>query len=262
MFQRITLLLVLLACCAPNSWSKNSFLVAPGRVDFDLNRPTTQSFIITNNGDGPIRLSIEPIYLAIDSKSMAAGEHLKPETAALEDLTQYVKVSPRRLSLNPGQRRDIRISLRPPANITDGDYRTHLLVSMMEVARTIKNDVNDENAVGMELNIKMETAVAVYGHKGERQPKLDVGCNIEDASKQLNLSIVNPSVWRFDGFIQVFKSNGPTDKPLYENRLISLRESKKSMLTRLKPTDKGPFLIRTLNFEDRKEIGSSTCTLP
>lgn len=260
MFLRISLLLLIFTCFIPNTWSKNSFLVAPGRVDFDLKRPTTQSFIITNNGDGPIRLTIEPIYLEIDSKSMSAGEHLKPETAKLEDLTNSIRVSPRRLSLSPGQRRDIRISLRPSAELTEGDYRTHLLVKMMEVARTIDSGSEDEGSLGMKLNIKMETAVAIYGHKGDRKPSLNASCDINN--NNLNVTVVNPSVWRFDGFIQVFKSNGPTDTPLYENRLISLRESKKQHLTDFTPTDKGPFLIRFLDFKEREEINSINCRLP
>ncbi|OUS04023.1 hypothetical protein A9Q81_06295 [Gammaproteobacteria bacterium 42_54_T18] len=254
--------LIILLMCFINqpSFAKNSFLVAPGRVDFDISKPTTQSFIITNNGDGNIRLSIKPIYIPIDSKSLAAGSHIKPETAKNEDITQFVRVAPRTLSLKPGQRRDIRISIRPPSSLSEGDYRTHLLVSMLETAQVIKGGESGADSLGMQLNIKMETAVAIYGRKGERNPELTVSCTRDQVTEKLVLNIVNSSLWRFDGFIRAYNPNNP-EKSIYENRLVSLRESKKSQNTNIIPSSNEDFLVRWSNFETNTEVGSSTCKI-
>lgn len=234
--------------------ARNSFLVAPGRVDFDLNRPQTQSFIITNNGDGKIRLTITPIYFPIDDKSLAAGKHINSETAKIEDITSAVRVAPKTLSLRPGQRRDIRISVRPPKDLAEGDYRTHLLVSMKEIAKSFKGNTESENSVGMQLNLKMETAVAIYGRVGERDPKLEISCNKGD---QQSFKVLNKSPWRFDGVIQFYPENSAT--ATYEDRVVSLRESENTF--RIKTPLKGNYMVRWIDFKTQSEVGSTTCTL-
>lgn len=251
---------VLCLCLAEPALAKNSFLVAPGRVDFDLSRPSTQSFIITNNGDGKIRLNIEPIYFEIDSQSLAAGVHLKPETAKLENITPYIRVSPRTLSLAAGQRRDIRISLRPPKDLVLGDYRSHLLVKMLETARVIKSKkAAGENAVGMQLNIKMETAVAIYGHLGERDPKLSISCGLNPDNNQFSLVVENTSPWRFDGMVSVFNAKSNNASPLHQERFVSLRESRRKISTSWKPKGRGPYLLKWGIGDAGESMGSSTC---
>jgi len=260
MYRFISCLLILTSILYSQAWARNSFLVAPGRIDFNLTRPNTQSFIITNNGDDSIRISIEPLYLEIDSKSLAAGTHLNDEVAAKENLSSYLRVAPKRLSLKPGQRRDVRISLRPPPNLEEGDYRTHLLVRMLDTAHTLKSEADGEQSVGMELQIKMETAVAIYGHKGKKDPKLEISCGLDDETKYFELDIVNPSVWRFDGFIEV--TTDSSTEPVFKDRLISLRESRKTLGSRWQPSTKGPFNIRLLDFESETEVSTSSCSIP
>ncbi len=243
----------------PTALAKNSFLVAPGRVDFDLSRPKTQSFIITNNGDERIRLKIEPIYFEIDSKSLGAGTHLKPDTAQLENLTPYVRVSPKSLSLAPNQRRDIRISIRTPQDLPEGDYRSHLLVSMMETARVVgtEADPDDPNSVGMELSLKMETAVAIYGHKGKRAGSVNIDCVAGEDG--LSIKLTNPTVWRLDGKASVFAANN-LQNALATSFFVSLRESEKIIETELPTATGSNYEIKVDNSETEQSITSKGCS--
>lgn len=205
--------------------AKNSFLVAPGLVEFDLTKPTTQSFIITNDGDEPIRLTINPIYFDIGDPSLNMGKHINDETRDIEDITKSVRISPKRLSLNPGQRRDIRVSIRPDKSLTDGDYRTHILVQMLETAQVIQTAATDDsNGVGMEIAVKMETAVAIYGKKGESIPEVEFQCTANPDSGSLMLRTVNNTDWRFDGQVQLVNSN-QGNTPIFDGRVVSLRGS-------------------------------------
>ena len=244
---------------APHSSAKNSFLVAPGRVEFDLTRPKTQSFIITNNGDDSIRLSINPTYFAVDSDSLGIGHPLSEETKTIEDLTPYILVSPPRLSLKPGQRLDIRISLRPPNTLTEGSYRAHLLVSMMEVAETVTNEeiAADGNSLGMHLSIKMETAVAIYGNKGEGNPDLKFNCLADPESGKLSYEIINESPWRFDGWVRVYDSAN-SSTAINEDRLIIMRESRRSITSEWKPS-MNPLFLRWSDLKTEEQIGSASC---
>lgn len=204
--------------------AKNSFLVAPGIVEFDLKKPITQSFIITNDGDDTIRLKITPTYFEIDDHTFSLGKHLNEETKKIEDLTGFMRVSPKRLSLKPGQRRDIRVSIRPGKNLSDGDYRSHLLVQMLEVARVISSGVADGSSMGMNISVKMETAIAIYGSKGQGKPSLEFFCRQKPDDNKFELQIVNPSDWRFDGQVTLTENN----QAVFDHRLVSLRGSKKN----------------------------------
>lgn len=209
--------------------AKNSFLVAPGLVEFDLTKPTTQSFIITNDGDEPIRLTINPIYFDIGDPSLNMGKHLSDQTRDVEDITKSVRISPKRLSLNPGQRRDIRVSIRPDKSLEDGDYRTHILVQMLETAQVIQTAATeDTNGVGMEIAVKMETAVAIYGKKGESKPEVEFQCTANIDSGSLTLRTVNSTQWRFDGQVQLINSNQGTT-PIFDGRVVSLRGSSRDI---------------------------------
>ena len=252
-------IIILWVMIAPVVFAKNSFLVAPGRVDFDLSRPVTQSFIITNNGDGRIRLSIEPVYFAIDSRSLAAGEPLDKVHPEKDDLRPYIRVSPRALSLKPGQRRDIRISIRPPADLAQGDYRAHLLVRMLETAVTQEMQTGPEGSIGMKIDIKMETAVAVYGHVGERQAQFDVACSRNDDGEML-FDITNPSRWRFEGWFNVFNGSNDQGLPLTRFYVNSLRESRRTVNSKWKPDRTGAFQVRWTDKSGEKS-GQFICGL-
>ncbi|ROS02028.1 hypothetical protein EDC56_2478 [Sinobacterium caligoides] len=204
--------------------AKNSFLVAPAIINFDMDEPLTQSFIITNDGDEPIRLNIKPVYYPIDSNSLRLGSHLDAETVTIEDITSSIRLSPKRLSLKPGQRRDIRVSIRPKKDQAEGTYRSHILVQMLETAQVIQTVAEGGSSVDMRLSMKMETAVAVYGNKGEGQPLLNFSCRQQEDSDQLLLEVTNSSVWRFDGDITLVTKAQPGEA-LYEDRLVSMRGS-------------------------------------
>ncbi|MDH5527089.1 MAG: hypothetical protein OEY97_07250 [Nitrospirota bacterium] len=241
----------------------NSFLVAPGRVDMDLTRPRTQVFILTNNGDGAIRLTIEPIYFEVDSASLRAGEPLDAAASVQDDMTPWLRVSPRTVSLQPGERRNIRASVRPPADLPDGEYRAHLLVRMLEPARNMGPTGGDE-ALTMRLTLKMETAVAIYGHRGRRDGQITFGCHI-GAGGELELVGVNRSIWRYEGTVRAYPPGtdltaAPDSRPLFEQPVLLYRESRKATpVIGLKPPP-GPLLLQWQAGPMGGQSGNTICT--
>ncbi len=257
----ITLLnCLLLLVFSTSVFAKNSFLIAPGRIDFDLSKPNTQSFILTNNGDGTIRLKIEPTYFAIDDKALSAGIPLTPDAKVNDDLRPYMRISPRVLSLKPGQRRDIRLSVRPKPGMPDGDYRAHLLVKMMEVAQTFttQQESKDNDALGMKVDIKLQTAAAVYGHHGNRQAELSMKCSKSEKG-ELIIDVTNPSIWRFEGALKVFFATADvSSEPLYTKFFNSIRESQLTLKTDWKVPSESVKLHWIDNF-DGAVSGQASC---
>lgn len=240
----------------------NSFLVAPGRIDLDLERPQTRSFIVTNTGDGPIRVTVEPVYFPVDDSSLQGGVPLKPETAGQDSLTPFLRVSPRTLSLKPGERRDVRFSIRNPADLPPGDYRVHLLMRMLETAVTLGNDqirIEGDRGIAMQLHIKMETAVAIYGHKGARHGEVAVACRrAEDGT--LRLEVTNATPWRYEGRAGVFAAGAAPDAaPLNAFPFNSLRESRRTVPTRWQPPAGTALEVRWEATQTAGPPGSAAC---
>jgi hypothetical protein len=241
--------------------AKNNFAVAPTRVFIDLSKPKTESFILLNNGDETIRIETTPIYFPVDSKEMNNGKAINPKTAVNDDLSSYIRVSPRLISIQPGEQRAVRISVRPPEGLKEGEYRAHILFHMVEVAQTINQKLNAQNkSIGMQLSFKLETAVSVIGKIGNGPPKINSDCSINKNVK-MTIEVANTAPWRFDGWLRIYKKNNE-DTPLQNEKLFLLRESSRQLTYSwdfLKETNE--VVLKWFNNDETNEILKTECIL-
>lgn len=252
----ITILLFCLS--ASTALAEANFSVAPGVVHFDLTRPRTQSFLITNVGDERIRLLIKPIYFAVNSKSLNAGEPLEITDGFQDNLSKFTLVSPRILSLKPGDRRKVRVSIRPRRNLIPGDYRSHLLISAIGRKQIARGGNSGSGGLKINLTVRMETAVAVYGRVGI--PKFDLRweCN-KSKDNQLLLRVRNGSNWRFSGWFTLFEFQKGSPKPLLTARLVSLGQTNKTIPLKIVPEKK--LEIRWGETKEKLDSGLTRCEL-
>ncbi len=119
------LLALALASVATPALAAGDLLVAPTRVVLDGTRGT--EVILNNVGVLPAtyRISLELKRMT----PMGELEAVKPEAANdHEKLTlSMISYAPRRVVLAPNQPQAIRIGVRPPADLPDGEYRAHML---------------------------------------------------------------------------------------------------------------------------------------
>ncbi len=164
------------AALSTPAFANKSFQVAPGRLEVDLNKPETKTVIIINNGSEKIRLYIEPEYIKLGKGGINIGEHNKDGVAELENLASFITVSPRVMSLEPGERRDLKVNINSQKSRTDknavaktsnGDYRAHVIVKLKGTAIKKTIETGAESNVNMKLDVKFETAIAVYGRLGD-----------------------------------------------------------------------------------------------
>ena len=127
-------------------------LVAPTRVVLDGQRGT--EVILNNIGDAPAtyRISLEIKRMQPDGTlvDVPTGEANATESAA----AQMIVYAPRRVDLPPNQPQAIRISIRPSADLPDGEYRAHLLFRAIPSAP--KAGEVEEGGLAIEL-------IPVYG---------------------------------------------------------------------------------------------------
>jgi len=99
-------------------------MVAPTRIMFDGNSRSSKVTLI-NSGDetGTYRISVVNKRMKIDGTFEDADSARDDEMFA----DNMIRYSPRQVVLEPGKSQVVRLSLRKPAKLQQGEYRSHLL---------------------------------------------------------------------------------------------------------------------------------------
>ncbi|WOE75442.1 fimbrial biogenesis chaperone [Alterisphingorhabdus coralli] len=120
---------------SPAHAAGGDLLVAPTRVVLDGQRGT--EVILNNVGDetATYRISLELRRMTADGR---LDEVSQEEANALEQAAlKMIRYAPRRVTLPPNQPQAIRIGIRPPADLPDGEYRAHMLFRAIPDARSV-----------------------------------------------------------------------------------------------------------------------------
>lgn len=119
---------------------KGDLLVAPTRIVLDGKRGT--EVILNNVGseEATYRISLELRRMTPDG---ALAEVSEEEANQLEQAAlQMIRYAPRRVTLPPNQPQAIRIGVRAPEGLADGEYRAHMLFRAIPTANAITEKVN------------------------------------------------------------------------------------------------------------------------
>ena len=142
------------ALAAIPAQAQGDLLIAPTRVI--ISQGGSSEVILSNIGTEPAtyRISAELRRMTEDGDFREVSETAASpaEQAALKMIT----FAPRRISLLPGQPQSVRISIRPPEGIADGEYRVHL--NFRAVPPALKPEASTEPAAGVSIKL-----TPVYG---------------------------------------------------------------------------------------------------
>jgi len=122
------LLLVVMTIIAPLSplelYAAPQLVVAPTRIIIE-GRTRTASVNLINRGDqtGTFRISFERKRMTETGRVVPLEKPAPGEIFA----DQMIRYAPRQVTLAPGQSQVVRLMVRKPANLADGEYRSHLL---------------------------------------------------------------------------------------------------------------------------------------
>ena len=153
-FSRLTLAALLVAPGAMPVHAQGDLLIAPTRVI--ISQGGSSEVILSNIGSEPAtyRISAELRRMTEDGdfQPVSGSEATPAELAAL----QMITFAPRRISLLPGQPQSVRISIRPPEGLADGEYRVHL--NFRAVPPALKPEESTGPAAGVSIKL-----TPVYG---------------------------------------------------------------------------------------------------
>lgn len=107
-------------------------MVHPTRVVFDGNTRTAQIDVI-NSGTETMTYRIS----LIRRRMTDTGEFVPVESAHEQErfADEMIRYSPRQVVIPPGGTQAVRLQLRKPANLEDGEYRSHLLFQALPPER-------------------------------------------------------------------------------------------------------------------------------
>ena len=108
-----------------SSVSYANLMISPTRVVFE-DRDRSQTVYVINSSDQTKTYR----FGLFDQQQISTGGYApikEGETVAgLNSAKDMIRFSPRQVTLQPGERQMVRLSLRKPANLAPGEYRSHL----------------------------------------------------------------------------------------------------------------------------------------
>lgn len=169
-FVALLLSSLFLSASAPAS-GEPGLLVTPTRLVFE-GKTRSATLTLLNTGTEPATYRI----LFIQMEMMADGrivEVARASGGAYAD--SLIRFSPRQVTLRPGAPQTVRLQMRKPAGLADGEYRSHLLFRALPGANPIdSDDTGAQQAVSIQLTPVYGLAVPVIVRQGEMQATVGI----------------------------------------------------------------------------------------
>ena len=156
-----------------------SLTVSPTRAVFEN---TTRSMPIKLTNAGTKKTTYRISFKNMRMTKEGTYEDIDPEKVQGHYAERMVRYAPRQITLEAGETQSIRLLLRKPKGLTDGEYRSHLL--FQEVPDTAGLDLNkilgrnNEDGIGVVLTPISGVTIPVI----IRQGRLNADANMDNLS--------------------------------------------------------------------------------
>jgi len=140
-----------------------NLLIHPTRVNFQSNE-RSQTLTLANTSDKTNTYQLqwkENVALLVGGyRAMEESEKANYPLAS-----QYIRFSPRQVTLRAGERQSVKLLLRRARNLEDGEYRSHLLFKALPTA--VAKDANSVSAPTMSIDMVINFAIPVSLRVGD-----------------------------------------------------------------------------------------------
>ncbi len=146
--------------------ARADLMLYPTRLVFEHNQRAAQIELI-NNGSEPAtyRLSL------VNRRMSENGEFKPADSAAPGELfsDSMLRFSPRQVTLQPGTSQTVRVMLRKPAELADGEYRSHLQFDKLadtQGSTSVESQAGADAGIGVVLTALVGASVPVIVRHG------------------------------------------------------------------------------------------------
>ena len=161
----------------------SQLMVTPTRIIFDSKtRSAKVSVINSGNEAGTYRISF------VNKRMTEDGQFEEIKQGSDEDKfsENLVRFSPRQVVLKPGQSQVVRLSLRKPAKLADGEYRSHLLFQAIpkDAGNSIKQ-VAKSDKISIKLTPIVSISIPVIVRHGKTNAEVNfTAVKFKEADKE------------------------------------------------------------------------------
>lgn len=149
-----------LSVCIPHTvhaQGGGDLVVSPTRIVFE-GRTRSAQVTLANRGSATATFRISLIDMAMDDNGQMS--QLSAEQTPGTSATSMVRYAPRQIDIPPGATQVVRLSLRKPSGLADGEYRSHMFFRAVPPEGAGRS-VTDETALQEgELRIQL---IPIYG---------------------------------------------------------------------------------------------------
>ncbi|MEQ3747273.1 MAG: hypothetical protein ABNH53_13695 [Henriciella sp.] len=157
-------------------------LIAPTRVVLDRSDRSTE-LVVVNKGaeEAAFRISVENRRMNLDGSMEEVTEAIDDELFAKD----FIRFSPRRIVLKPGERQTVRVSARLNGDMEEGEYRSHLRLqgAPLSAGRTLQSATSTDSG---DLSIQLIAIRSITIPVIMRLGQLDADVDIESINLQEN----------------------------------------------------------------------------
>jgi len=145
--------------------AQGDLLIAPTRLVLDGHRGG--EVILSNTGNEP-----ETYRVTLELRRMDENGDLRPIAEADANATEkaalaMIRYAPRRVTLPPSQPQSIRISVRPGADLPDGEYRVHMAFAALPKVHPVAQAAPRKDGISINLTPIYGIVMPIIVRKGE-----------------------------------------------------------------------------------------------
>jgi hypothetical protein len=160
-------------------WARNAqILMAPTRVVLE-NGTRYTTVTVRNNGDGVGRYKAELVDTTMDENGgLRINQDGKKDEFSAHDMISF---SPRTMTISPDENQDIRVLVKMPPDLPDGEYRTHLQVKVTEGDLDLATGKPSTDGANIVMQPRMAAVIPLIIRKGHTSFEV----KIDDAKLQM-----------------------------------------------------------------------------
>ncbi len=152
---------------------------------------------LINSADRPMTYRIGwRHYIMTEEESLVHIKDGEPLPLAIKPVTDMVRYAPRRVTIPPRSSQQIRLMLRTPAGLADGEYRSHLWIRPEEdVERFRKEVARDSEKTGRKTGVTVRLLTGVTMPVIVRKGALSVTAQVTNLVASQTEGFVNTSFY-------------------------------------------------------------------
>ena len=141
-----------------------SVLVAPHAVFIDDRTRTAQVYLVnTSSAPEEVEIGLSYGYPATDSAGNIFVRLVETPEPGNRSAAAWLRVFPRRITLQAGERQVVRVLAQPPAGLADGEYWSRMIITSRAVAQ---NAAEADSMIAVGVSMELRTIISVTYRKG------------------------------------------------------------------------------------------------